>query len=139
MIEGENFILLVSQYFDFLIKEFGFKIHQEKIRGNAFYDLQFTDESHIISVSYENIEDYLQVIIFILQNGQLPDYDDKTKTLNLKKLTLNTMSKLKKDEILKGNNYFLKIRPQNEFEKSLLKSAKELRFVLQRFKKEQNF
>jgi hypothetical protein len=133
MIEGNQYIEIVEAYFSFLIMEFGFKVSQEKIRGNAFYDVQYKDEMRIVSISYENIEDYLLVIIFLLQNGELPDYDDKTKTLHLNQLNAQVLSSIDRTEISLNNEYFLKFNPNNKLEKKLLKSAKELRLCLKHF------
>lgn len=133
MIEGEKYIEDVKAYFNYLITEFGFRISNEKIRGNAFYDLQYSDGNRIVSVSYENIEDYLQVIIFMLQNGELPDFDDKSKTLHLNRLNAQVMSSIRRNEINLNNEYFVKFNPKTEIEKLLLKSAKELRLCLKHF------
>jgi hypothetical protein len=133
VIEGEKYIEDVKTYFNYLITEFGFRISNEKIRGNAFYDLQYSDGNRIVSVSYENIEDYLQVIIFMLQNGELPDYDDKTKTLHLNRLNAQVMSSIDRKEIGLNNEYFEKFNVKAEIEKQLLKSAKELRLCLKHF------
>lgn len=133
MIEGEKYIEDVKAYFNYLITEFGFRISNEKIRGNAFYDLQYSDGIRIVSIFYENIEDYLQVIIFMLQNGELPDYDDKSKTLHLNRLNAQVMSSIERNEIGLNNEYFVKFNPKTEIEKQLLKSAKELRLCLKHF------
>jgi hypothetical protein len=133
MIVGSIYIATVKAYFDFLITEFGFKISEEKIRGNAFYDVQYKNKTRVVSISYENIEDYLLVIIFLLQNGELPDYDDKTKTLHLNKLNVQVLSRIDKNEVSLNNEYFDKFNPKSELEKKLLKSAKELRLCLKHF------
>jgi len=133
VIEGEKYIEDVKEYFNYLITEFGFRISDKKIRGNAFYDLQYSNGNRIVSVSYENIEDYLQVIIFILQKGELPDYDDKTKTLHLNRLNAQVMSSIDRNEISLNNEYFVKFNPKAKIEKQLLKSAKELRLCLKHF------
>ncbi len=137
MIEGEKYIEDVKAYFNYLITEFGFRMPNEKIRGNAFYDLQYSDGNRIVSVSYENIEDYLQVIVYMLQNGELPDYDDKTKTLHLNRLNAQVMSIIDRNEVGLNNEYFVKFNPKFEIEKQLLKSAKELRLCLKHFKEMQ--
>lgn len=134
MIDGNQYISKVKAYFNFLVTEFDFKISEEKIRGNAFYDVQYKDETRIVSVSYENIEDYLQVIIFMLLNGELPNYDDKTKTFHLNQLNARVLSRLDKSEISLNNEYFGKFDVNDELEKKLLKSAKELRLCLKHFK-----
>jgi hypothetical protein len=133
MIEGERYIEDVKAYFNYLITELGFRISNEKIIGNAFYDLQYSDGNRIVSVSYENIEDYLQVIIFLLQNGELPDYDDKTKTLHLNWLNSQVISNIDRNEIGLNNKHFEKFIPKAEIEKHLLKAAKELRLCLKHF------
>jgi len=133
MIAGSIYIAIVKAYFDFLITEFNFKISEEKIRGNVFYDVQYKDKTRIVSISYENIEDYLLVIIFLLQNGKLPDYDDKTKTLHLNKINAQILSRIDKNEIILNNEYFYKFNPKDELERKLLKSAKELRLCLKHY------
>lgn len=134
MIEGEKYIEDVKAYFNYLITEFGFRMLNEKVRGNAFYDLQYSDGNRIVSVSYENIEDYLQVIVYMLQNGELPDYDEKTKILHLNRLNAQVMSIIDRNEIGLNNEFFIKLNAKSKIEKQLLKSAKELRLCLKHFK-----
>lgn len=134
MIEGEKYIEDVKAYFNYLITEFGFRMLNEKVRGNAFYDLQYSDGNRIVSVSYENIEDYLQVIVYMLQNGELPDYDEKTKILHLNRLNAQVMSIIDRNEIGLNNEFFIKLNTKSKIEKQLLKSAKELRLCLKHFK-----
>jgi hypothetical protein len=43
MIEGRKFVKIVEGYFTFLEKEFKFKLSEEEIRGNAYYDIQYRD------------------------------------------------------------------------------------------------
>lgn len=133
MIDGQEFINIVKKYFSFLISEFNFKIIEEKIRGNAFYDVQFKDSLRIISISYENIENYLLTTVFILENGQLPDYDDKTKTLHLNKLNAIAQSMVDRMDIELNAEKFSQIQANNDLERKLLKSAKDLRLVLLNF------
>ncbi len=70
----------------------------------------------------------------MLQNGELPDYDDKTKTLHLNRLNAQVMSSIDRKEIGLNNEYFEKFNVKAEIEKQLLKSAKELRLCLKHFK-----
>lgn len=133
MIVGSIYLKIVKAYFDFLITEFDFRIAEEKIRGNAFYDMQYKDKTKIVSISYENIENYLLIIIFLLQNGELPNYDDETKSLHLNKLNEQVLSKIDKSEVSLNNKHFAKFNPKNELERKLLKSAKELRLCLKHF------
>lgn len=133
MIEGKEYIGAVKLFYSFLETEFGFSKVSETINGNAFYDVEFKDSVRVISVSYENIEGHLEVIVFMLQNGKLPNYDDKTKTLHLKQLNRLMMAKVSKEEINLNEEYFAKFTPKNEIEKKLLKEAKELRVCLKHF------
>lgn len=133
MIDGKEYINKVNDYFGFLKVEFGFRLLEEKIRGNAFYDLQFKDDSRIISISYENIEDYLLVTVFLLQNGEMPDYDDKSKTLHLNSLNRLITAMARKKEIIVNSEYFAHYKVKGEFERKLLKEAKELRLCLKYF------
>ncbi|MGJ1267262.1 hypothetical protein ACR78F_04950 [Sphingobacterium spiritivorum] len=133
MIEGNQYIAVVKQFYSFLETDFGFSKINEIINGNAFYDVEFRDKERIISISYENIEDHLEVIVFMLQNCKMPDYDDKTKTLHLKQLNRMVMAKASKAEISLNAAYFAKYNANNEIEKKLLKEAKELRLCLKHF------
>lgn len=133
MVDGKQYIEIVKEYYSFLITEFNLTVIDEKVRGNAFYDVQYGDETKIVSINYENIEDYFQVIIFRLKNGQIPDYDDKTNTLHLNKLNTAILSKVDRNEINLNNEYFADLQAKNELERKLLKSAKELRLTLKHF------
>lgn len=133
MIEGRQYIETVKSYFNFLITEFVFNPTDEKVEGNAFYDVRYRGKAKIVSISYENIGDYFLVTIFMLQNGELPDYDNKAKTLHLNKLNGIVLSRIDKDEINLNNKYFVEYNAKNEFERKLLKSAKELRLCLKHF------
>jgi hypothetical protein len=136
MIDGAKYIEIVKLFFSFLITEFGFRLSKETENGNAFYDVEYSDIERVVSISYENIEDYLQVIVFKLKNGKLPDYDDKTHTLHLNELNKRILSKIEKNEIEKNNEEFDKFDANDELERKLLKSAKELRLALKHWDKE---
>jgi hypothetical protein len=133
MIDGNQYLQKIKDYFLFLIVEYNYIVIGEEVNGNFYYDVQYSDKIKIVSISYENVEDYFQVIIFILQNGRLPDYDDKTKTLHLNKLNQVILSIIDKSEISLNNQYFSKFQPTNALEKKLLKAAKELRLCLDHF------
>lgn len=133
MIESEQYVKLVQTYFNFLITEFDFRLSNKSIKGNVFYDIQFENETRKISISYENIEDHFLVIVYLLQNGELPDYDDKTRTLHLNILNSILLPEVSKSEIDVNNNFFSRIQTNNEFERRVLKSAKDLRLCLKYF------
>lgn len=135
MIDEKKYIEIVKVFFSFLMTEFGFSQTKEVESGNAFYDIEYRDTQRAISISYENIEDYLQVIVFKLKNGELPDYDDKTRTLHLNELNKKVLSGINKNEIEENNIEFNKFDTSNELERKLLKSAKDLRLALKRWNK----
>jgi|SRR6185437_1523483 len=133
MIDKNQYLEKIRDYFSFLIQDYNYILIKEKIMGNFYYDVQYTDKIKIVSVSYENIEDYLQVIISMLQNGKHPNYNVTTKTLHLNKLNEIIFPIVDENEIGLNNQYFLKFQPSDEFEKKILKSAKELRLCLNHF------
>lgn len=132
MVNSNKFLDTVKDYFSFLVTEFEYRLLEEKIRGNAFYDIQYTDDIRIISISYENIEDYLLVTVFLLQDGGLPNYDDKSKTLHLNKLIATVIPVTSKNEIDQNNAFFehFSYSSVDDLERKLLKSARELRLCL---------
>lgn len=135
MIDGKKYIEIVKLFFSFLITEFSFNQTKEVENGNAFYDVEYRDGQRTISISYENIEDYLQVIVFKLKNGQLPDYDDKTHTLHLSELNKIILPKINKKEVEENNILFDKFETKDSLERKLMKSAKELRLSLKHWDK----
>jgi len=135
MIDGKKYIEIVKLFFSFLITEFSFNQTKEVENGNAFYDVEYRDGQRAISISYENIEDYLQVIVFKLKNGQLPDYDDKTHTLHLSELNKIILPKINKREMEENNVLFDKFETKDSLDRKLMKSAKELRLSLKHWDK----
>lgn len=133
MVVDLEYIKTVKLYFSFLESEFGFKNFNKTINGNAFYDIEYKDNEKIISISYENIEDYLEVIVFLLENGKMPDFDDKTKTIHLKLLNKLVFEKASIEVVNLNAKYFAKYNTENEFERKLLKEVKELRLSLKYF------
>ncbi len=133
MIAGDKYIEKVKEFFSFLTEEFAFKVFEVKIRGNFFYDLQFIYNDLIVSISYENIEDYFQVILFKTENGVMPDYDDKSKTLHLNYLLTSLLPMINRVEMLENNEYFAKFVVKSVFERKVIKAAKELRLCLKHY------
>ena len=131
MIDGPEYVQAVRKLFSFLTEEYGITDIRDQINGNAYYDVQYHSCSKIISISYENVEDYLEVTVFKLRNGTLPDYDDKTQTLHLSALNKIVFSKADETDIKSNNQYFSKfVNAETAIERKLLKSAKELRLAI---------
>lgn len=130
MIASKDYLQIVKLFYSFLESEFDLgKVH-ETMKGNAFYDVEFWGNEKVVSVSYESIEDHLEVIVFRLQNGKLPDYNDKVKTLHLGHLNESIMAKASVADIKLNAEYFEKYSPMTELERKLLKGAKERRLCL---------
>lgn len=130
MFEGNEYVQAVRKMFYFLSEEYGMTETKEEIRGNVYYDVEYHSASKVISISYENIEDYFQVIVFKLKDGKLPEYDDKTQTLHLNILNKLAFSIATKSDIELNNEYFSNIIANTKMEQMLLKSARELRLVM---------
>jgi len=130
MINGKEFIQLVKEHYSFLMTEFSYIVIEEKIRGNAFYEVRFQNSDNVISISYESIVDYLSILIYLLVNNALPDYDDPIHTLHLNKLNLLLLPKISKRDIEQNKNYFGNKLSSSKLEYRLLKSAAELRLYL---------
>ncbi len=130
MVDSSSYIETVKKYFSFLVTEFSFPKISDKINGNAFYDVEFSNKTKTISISYENISDYLQIIVFKLDKGVLPDYDDKSKTLHLAALNKIALTKATKDDFTQNNLFFSNFSPASQLERQLLKAGKDLRLCL---------
>ncbi len=130
MIDGVQYIGAVKNYYSFLTQDFNLDVIAEEIRGNAFYKVEYGDQTKVISISYENIEDYLQVIVFILENGERPNYDDKIRTLHLNALNKSILKNIHQDDFILNNKYFSDYKAESKIEAELLKEAKELRLCL---------
>lgn len=135
MLSGDEFISSVKKIYSFLINEFNYSLIDEKNRTNLFYDVEYQKGDSVISISYENREDYLQVILFKLNNGTFPEYDDKEKTLHLENLNKKILSHLSSEDFEENNVYFSGLKTLSKMENSLLKSAKELRLCLKNISK----
>lgn len=135
MIEDKEYIKLVKLFYSFLESEFDYTISDETIKGNAFYDIEYRSSDKVISISYENIEDNLEIIVFLLQKGELPDYDDKSKTLHLGTLNSQIFSVLDTEDIRLNSERFSKYISKDKLSKKLLKEAMELRLCLIHFDK----
>jgi hypothetical protein len=130
MVPGVEFIRLSRRYFSFLQTEFGYKELTVKHRRNLFYDIEYRKENIIISLSYENTEDYLQIILFSLSNGLVPDYDDKQATIHLGDLNNKILPFYGREDFVENERFFSSVRTKTKIEKDLLKLAKELRLCL---------
>ncbi|NOU60118.1 hypothetical protein [Marinifilum caeruleilacunae] len=133
MIKGNQYLKIVGMFYSFLELEFAFIKVNETINGNAFYDVEYRRDEKVVSISYENIEEHLEVIVFKLLNDKMPDYEDEFKTLHLKHLNRLVLPRVSKDELHSNDQYFSKFNVKDELERNLLQRAKELRLCLRYF------
>ena len=130
MIQADRFIEVVDRTFSFLVTDYKMAQDGAKISGNVFYDICYRDTVKVISISLETIEDIFQVILFRLDDGKLPDYDDKSRTIHLNRMTTDILPTVDKPEFAANNRFFQDIQPADKTEELILKSAKELRLCL---------
>ena len=130
MIRGSDFIELVKKYYRFLVDEMKYIESDITNREGLFYDVEYKKNDSIISISYENRENFLQVILFKLKDGRRPDYDDKQSTIHLDKLNQTLIKTLNNGEFKENDSYFASITTSSNFEYKLFKLAKELRLCL---------
>ena len=139
MIAARAYLAAAKAYFAFLIPEFGFTLSKEAARSAVFYALEYRSQAQVISISYENLEDYFQVIVFQLVNHQLPDDDDQRHTLHLHALNQALAPLVGPADWEENQRHFRAFQPEGTVERRLLKSAKELRLCLTNFDKLQAF
>lgn len=132
MLNKINYIKIVRKFFSFLENEYFLNQIKEVKNGNVFYEVEYKNMILAVSISYEVVGEYLEVIIFKLNEGRLPDYDDKTQTLHLSKLNKRLLPQISSSEILENNLFFKDMVVSSIIEKNLLKKAKELRLILNR-------
>ncbi|MCC2545499.1 hypothetical protein LJY25_03515 [Hymenobacter sp. BT175] len=133
MVEAQVFLRAAKTYFAFLVSEFAFAELSETVRSVVFYELQYRNAAQVVSISFENLEDYLQITVFQLVNQQLPDYNDSHHTYHLHTLN-HALSKLVgPDDWQENQRFFEEFKPEGTVERRLLKAAKELRVCLTHF------
>lgn len=130
MIESGEYIESVERYFSFLETEFGYTRSRVSVIGNAFYDVEYEDGKSVISISYENVEDHLEIIYFELRKGIRPDYDDTTRTHHLSELNRRAMAQSNGTEIDANAILFARFVPRSPHQRVLIKKARELRLCL---------
>jgi len=84
--ENFEFIEYVKKEFNFLITEFDFKIEKE-IKDQLVYGVLYKNTSKAIQVYYEVLDQLSFVMIFRLNNGELPAWDDTANAVPLHKIS----------------------------------------------------
>ncbi len=129
MISGNSFVNSTKMFFSFLENEFGMKINEIIVNGNFFYAIRYSNDFFLVSISYENIENYFNVQLIRKIDGMFASFDDVNNSINLKRLYFLTLKRISKCELDKMNAEF-DIHTNNNFEKMILESAKKLKTCL---------
>lgn len=115
MISGDEFIRFAKNCFRFLIDELGYVELSVTNRTGIFYDVEYKKDDMVISISYENRENYLQVLLLKLQKGIKPDYDDKKHTIHLERLNSQVLNLLSNAAYKENDSFFLQLKLQMRF------------------------
>lgn len=130
MIDGGLYLSLVESFFMFLESEYEMIICERMIRSNVFYVIRYCDSVKEVSISYENIEDYLQVHVRVQENCDSQNHGKKMKTFRLDSLIGVVVPEITKERLSSNNEFFREHAATNPLERKLLKKAKELRLLL---------
>jgi LytS/YehU family sensor histidine kinase len=103
---------------------------ESKENNTLLHAVRYEKDNTLISISYDVRDDNLQVIIYKLRHGMMPDYDDKTRTIHLNSLNTKLLPMIEKDAFLENNSYVQEFSATNDSEHKLLKLTKELRLCL---------
>jgi hypothetical protein len=126
---GDGFLAIVEAAFEPFLSELGFVREKHSISGRQ-YCAVYSTSTHSVSISYEPGDEALFILIFGREDGELTDIDDRSKTPRLSDLNRRYMRMVTKDEFAKNEETFASVFVQDKEERSLLRSAMELRLVL---------
>jgi hypothetical protein len=123
---GDRFLSV----FQFLTEEFGYEVAGTTSVRDVYQEIVFGKTGQVISVSYENADDDLQVVLFKVKDGKLPDFDDETHTLHLTDMTDDVLARLTPGQIQEYKKWFSDINSETRLDKQLQESAAWLRLCL---------
>lgn len=129
MHESEVYLTDVDACFKFLEVEYGYQ-KRVTMRTGLHYKAEYCSSKTIISISYEPREQYLHTVVQLLFNGELPDYDDKVRTILLGLIAKDWLADLPKSLIRENNDFFSSIHANSECGRELLNNARKLRLCL---------
>lgn len=129
MLTGNEFINVAKHSFSFLKSEFGMETEKIIIRSNVFYAIRYSNSFILISISYENIDDYFNIQLIKKIYGKISHYDDLNNSMNLTSLNRLIMEKIKNDELVENQKKII-LHTTDNFEKRILRDAIKLQFCL---------
>ncbi|MEZ0274437.1 MAG: hypothetical protein ACAH88_05990 [Roseimicrobium sp.] len=126
---GNAFERIVTAAFVPFLRELGFT--QSAVHSSGrFSSVKFQGSRHVLCVSYEYGDDYLNIMLLTRGTEELRDMDDPTKSPRLADLNNRYASLITPEERADNQHYFADIVARDPLEHRLLKSAKELRLAL---------
>jgi hypothetical protein len=129
---GDNFLRIVDEAFTQFMSDLGF-IMEKPIVGGRLYSVTFTGVRHAVSVSFEPDNIQPSVLVFTLVGGRKSSIDDRSATPRLSDLNATFMKSVTQQERAINDAFFNSIVANDNQERLLLKSAKELRLVLPKY------
>lgn len=130
-----GFQRIVEHAFVPFLREIGFDFEGFSTSGRM-YDADFVGSGHKVSISYEPGDWALFVFVLKRQGAGFSDIDDRSKTLRLTDLTSRYMSSVTTEEHHANAALFANITVEDDHERKLLKSAKDLCLVLPKYLRE---
>lgn len=131
MVTREEYSRAVRKYFGFLEEKFGYVEVLKKIQSSTLYDVEYTNNDRIISISYEIMGEGVAVVIFRIINGIRSDYDDYANTLHLNRIIKDYKQSIIVTQLKSDETYFKSVGiPHSTLEAELLKKAKLLSGII---------
>jgi hypothetical protein len=129
---SHDFLRIVREAFEPFLMELGFSMDKPSISGR-FYCVDFSSDSHQVSVSYEPGDNEFFIFVGESRNSKFIDIDDRAKTPRLTDLNNRYMAAVTQLERLTNEKAFESVMVNVKEERLILKAAKELRLVLPKY------
>lgn len=129
---GQDFLRLVNEAFTPFLSKLGFTMDPSSISGR-YYRAKFVGPRHMVSVSFEPGDNQTLVIVSRLGNGTISDIDNRLTTPRLSDLNRRYANAVSTTERTATESMFRTIVTQDDYERLLVKCAKELCLVLPRY------
>lgn len=129
-INEEQYFGVVTAYFSFLVTELGFNLSREYTNSSFFMMAEYRRGIELlVSIPYEQGNDYLDIMIFRLDNGREPHYDDLSRNLQLRRITDEILAGVSRNEKVANSKLFSQFHAGTDIEKRLLNAAKAMRLA----------
>jgi hypothetical protein len=130
--DSRGFLRLVDEAFTPFLTALGFVAKAPSINGRHF-QANFVGDLCDLSISFEPGVDFEAIFIFTERDAGLASIDDPAVTPRLADLNRRYSMSVSDAARRENKTFFSGLRVEDKFERSLLKSAKDLRLVLPLF------